>query len=104
MKLIKNKSAVHNALNNAAQAQLNLGPTALFASNDGVDAMTYSFASSQTPGRPNDSEAREIPRRRLLQPELQCRVTVAQQLTLRLLEFIRYEGAANLESLKLAVL
>ncbi|KAL4785846.1 hypothetical protein BJX76DRAFT_366638 [Aspergillus varians] len=103
------QTAVHNALTKTMQTRSNPKPSALLASNDGVKAMLDSFASSQGLGGATQmakvDEARQAPKRRCLQQpeETQGSVTMAQQLTSRLLEIIRYEGSANMENLKLAV-
>ncbi|KAL4803894.1 hypothetical protein BDV18DRAFT_166188 [Aspergillus unguis] len=87
-------------------------PAASSGSDHGFRAMLDSFASSQGLAASNqaaeDVETKRAPKRRCLEPaheinETQSELSVAKQLTLRLLQIARYEGSASLENLKHAV-
>ncbi|KAL4902881.1 hypothetical protein BDW74DRAFT_169409 [Aspergillus multicolor] len=76
--------------------------------DSGVKTMLDSFACSQglavlTQEADDDDSGRVRKRRSLPWPEPQSRLDAIQQLVSRLLHILRYEGASDLETLKLAV-
>ncbi|KAL4923269.1 protein kinase MEC1 [Aspergillus undulatus] len=103
------QAAIHKAITEAIRTQSSPEPSTVLLSNSGVKAMLNSFASSQGLAAPNsvpeNDEIGPAPKRRCLSQPRKVRGTVdiVRQLTSRLLDIIRYDGPANLESLKPAI-